>query len=493
MCGATGRNVIEQTAIFASGVTEDALLLEAINDLAPLGHLALSFNPLQIELSKTCAQMLGWGSAGKRRLYPRDLRELSIHPRAKHLRELRSFIENGGEKLVLSFVVTRPDGYRRQLRAAFRVTREDGVVLSCIAALTDETEQRRREAGLRATLATVPSAMIVIDEQGFIRAFSAAAVAMFGHSEKDAVGRKIDLLMPEPHRSQHISYLDRYVNSGEARILGQSQALNAVRADGTEFPIELWVGDASTESERLFTGFIRDQSQRMETEAKLQSLQNDLVHVARLSAVSELSLSLAHELNQPLAAIVNYLSAAEFIAANAPAPSGTKLIETMQRASDQAMRAGEIVKRLRTFVEKGEADMRIEPVGQIIREAASLLALTIRRKGISLDITIEDEEHRVLGDRIQLEQVLFNLMRNAIEALEGSGQTERNLVINSRKLDDGSVEISIEDNGPGIPPTISPICSNHFPAKNRVAWALACPSAGAYWKRMGVNSATRLA
>lgn len=443
---------IIQAAVISPTIIDDSVILDVIDDLEPIGHFAVLFSPLRIELSPTCAHMLGWGGAGSRTFKPADLLKLQIPGRAAHLRDIRKLAARGNEKLTISFVAIHPDGNRRQLRAAFRIQREKGAAISCMGALMDESAQRRREAGLRATLDTIPSAMIVIDADGVILAFSATAAAMFGYSEEEAVGQKIGLLMPEPHRERHASYLDRYIDSGRPRIIGQAQTLDAQRADGTIFPIELWVGDASTESERRFTGFIRDRSEQLETEAKLESLQNDLVHVARLSAVGELSLSLAHELNQPLSAIVNYLSAAEFLTSNEAGASNTKLAEIMQSASGQAMRAGEIVKRLRTFVEKGEADMRFEAVGSIIHEAASLIALTIRRKGISLKLSVANENQLVLGDRIQLQQVLLNLMRNSIEALESAGKQDPQLAISSRETLTGGVEIIVEDNGPGIGP-----------------------------------------
>lgn len=429
-----------------------SIMLDADEDLYPLGYLEITFYPARIELSPIGMEMLSWGVAGASSFKASQLLQLQILDRATRLRKLRAAIADGKDGGMISIIVVHPGGQRRQLRAAFRVKRHDGKLVSWQAVLIDDTEMRRREAELRATLSTVPSAMIVIDSEGIMRSFSATAVAMFGYTEEYAVGRRIDLLMPDPHRSQHPSYLQRYVSTGKAKIIGQSQTLNAVRSDGTEFPIELWVGDASTESETLFAGFIRDQSERMETEAKLQSLQNDLVHVSRLSAVNELSLSLAHEINQPLAAILNYLSMAEFIAGSEQHDDTEQLLSAVRNATAQAMRAGEIVKRLRTYVKKGEADMRLEPIGPIIRESISLIALTIQHKGIALEVLIEDETRLVLADRIQLQQVLFNLMRNAIEELEKTNQKQRQLSIGTAIVGNDCVEISVDDNGSGVSP-----------------------------------------
>jgi two-component system, LuxR family, sensor kinase FixL len=443
---------VEQDSALVREYLHQSIMLDADEDLYPLGYLEIMFYPARIELSPIGMEMLSWGVAGASSFKASQLLQLQILNRATRLRKLRAAIADGKDGGMISVIVTHPNGQRRQLRAAFRVKRNAGKLISWQAVLIDDTDMRRREAELRATLSTVPSAMIVIDCEGIMRSFSAAAVAMFGYTEEYAVGKRIDLLMPDPHRSQHSSYLERYVSTGKAKIIGRAQTLNALRADGTEFPIELWVGDASTESEKLFAGFISDQTERIETEAKLQSLQNDLVHVSRLSAVSELSLSLAHELNQPLSAIVNYLSIAEFIAAGNQNIENKQLLMAIRNGNVQAMRAGEIIKRLRTYVEKGEADMCIEQIGPIIRESISLIALTIQRKGIALEISIEHEMLTVLGDRIQLQQVLFNLMRNAIESLEEVDQNQRKLSIGTRAVGNDNIEISVEDNGLGVPP-----------------------------------------
>lgn len=430
----------------------DSVFVDDEARLTPLGYVELKFDPLRIELSPNGVALLSWGASGSVNFNVWQLKTLPVVDRSKCLRKLIAAVRAGQDGGVVAAIVAAPDGRRTQLRVAFRISREGNRVTSWRALLIDDTETRRSEAEMRATLSTVPSAMIVIDAVGTIRAFSATASKMFGYKAEEVVGRSIEMLMDKRYRSAHSNAVKRYLETGEARVVGQQRSLDAVRSDGTEFPIEIWVGDASTESERLFTGFIRDQSERFETEARLQSLQNDLVHVSRLSALSELSLSLAHELNQPLAAIVNLLGTAEFVAERGGDMMQQQVQDIVKRASDEAMRAGAIVKKLRTFVERGEADMRLEPIGEIISGAVSLFGITLKRKRITLHIDIEDEAEQVLADRIQLQQVLFNLMRNSIEALEQFLDEGREISIKTHSLPSLGIEIQLDDNGPGISP-----------------------------------------
>ena len=164
-----------------------------------------------------------------------------------------------------------------------------------------------REAHLQSILDTVPEAMIVIDERGFIQSFSSAAERLFGCQAAEVIGRNVSILMPTPYRENHDGYLLRYMTTGERRIIGIGRVVVGQRKDGSTFPMELAVGEMKSGDQRYFTGFIRDLTERQQTEARLQELQSELVHISRLTAMGEMASTLAHELNQPLSAIANYL------------------------------------------------------------------------------------------------------------------------------------------------------------------------------------------
>src|SRR6185437_9467868 len=208
-------------------------------------------------------------------------------------------------------------------------------------------ELREREAHLQSILDTIPDAVVVIDERGLVQSFSAAAERLFGWSAPEVIGRNVNMLMPSPYREAHDSYLARYMRTGERRIIGIGRVVVGLRRDGSTFPMELSVGEIKVASHRFFTGFVRDLTERQQTEARLQELQSELVHVSRLTAMGEMASALAHELNQPLSAIANYLRGSRRLLEKGDPADLPRLAEALDRAGDQALRAGDVIHRLR--------------------------------------------------------------------------------------------------------------------------------------------------
>lgn len=216
--------------------------------------------------------------------------------------------------------------------------------------LIRESESARyRQVHLQSILDTVPEAMIVIDDRGIIQSFSTAAERLFGWASDEVAGRNVSVLMPTPYQDEHDQYLSRYRKTGERRIIGIGRIVVGERKDGSTFPIEL---AARVRGQQFFTGFIRDLTERRTQERRMQELQSELVHVPRLTAMGEMASSLAHELNQPLSAITNYLRGASTLL-RAEQPDVQRLQLALGKASEQALRAGDIIKRLREFVAKG--------------------------------------------------------------------------------------------------------------------------------------------
>jgi two-component system, LuxR family, sensor kinase FixL len=304
------------------------------------------------------------------------------------------------------------------------------------------------EAMLSAVLETVPDAMVVIDERCIITSFSAAAEVLFGYAEKDMLGRNISMLMPEPYRSAHDGYIERYLQTGEKRIIGIGRVVEGQRRDGTVFPMELSVGEARTGAHRAFTGFIRDLTERRAREAQLQKVQAELIHASRLSAVGTLASALAHELNQPLTAVANYMSAGRDLVDAGNAGTQDLLREALDEAANEAVRAGQIVRRLRDFVAKGELNPQILSLGKLVNDATTLGLVGARELGVEWWIDIDPDIDNVLADRVQIQQVMVNLMRNAIEAMDES--PNKQLVVRARGHTAEQVEISVSDTGHGL-------------------------------------------
>jgi len=324
---------------------------------------------------------------------------------------------------------------------------------SRLAGAASATESFAREAHLKSILDTVPDAMIVIDEKGTMQSFSAAAERLFGYSAAEAVGQNVKILMPSPYRQDHDNYLQRYNVTGERRIIGIGRVVVGERKDGSTFPLELSVGEVKTGQRRFFTGFLRDLTERQQTEARLQELQSELVHVSRLTAMGEMASALAHELNQPLSAIANYMKGSRRLLADSRDERAGILRDAMDKAAEQALRAGDIIRRLRDFVARGESERRVEDVKKLVEEASALALVGVRDKGVRVQFNFDPGSDFVLADKVQVQQVLLNLIRNAIEAMEGSERRE--LVIATAAAPDDMVEISVTDTGAGIAPEIA--------------------------------------
>lgn len=300
---------------------------------------------------------------------------------------------------------------------------------------------------LQAILDTIPDALIVIDEHGLIRRFSPTAVRLFGYKPEEVIGRNVSLLMPSPYRERHDGYLDHYLRTGERRIIGTTRVVVGLRKDGHTFPMELAVGEAQMERERLFTGFVRDLTERQERERRFLELRAELVHVSRLSELGQIASALAHEVNQPLAAISNYLSGVRRLVA---AGDRSRADQGLERVAEQAERARQIIERLRFMVRKDESERRPESLHRTIHEATALGLVGVG-PGLKLGIAVDPNAEEVVIDKVQIQQVLLNLIRNAVEAMEG--QAQRGLRIAATSAGD-QIEISVTDTGPGLPDTV---------------------------------------
>ena len=319
------------------------------------------------------------------------------------------------------------------------------------AATTDDV--LAREAHLQSILDTVPDAMIVIDDRGIMQSFSSAAERLFGYSAAEVIGRNIKMMMPSPYRENHDGYIERYLRTGERRIIGIGRVVVGERKDGSTFPMELAVGEMKSDDNRYFTGFIRDLTERQQTEARLQELQSELVHMSRLTAMGEMASALAHELNQPLSAIANYMKGSRrLLEQHAEENTGT-IRAAMDNAAEQAMRAGQIIRRLRDFVARGESERRVESIAKVVEEASALALVGVKEHGVRVRFQFSQSNDLVVVDKVQIQQVLLNLIRNAIEAMHAS--EKRELLISTEPTGDDMLTISVADTGSGISPEIA--------------------------------------
>jgi two-component system sensor kinase FixL len=332
-----------------------------------------------------------------------------------------------------------------------------GVAIAAMAELLRDSRRKTiaaelaldtREAHLRSILDTVLDATIVSDHEGTIVSFNAAAERQFGYSEDEVVGKNLRMLMPQPYRQEHDGYLHRYLTTGEKRIIGVDRVVVGQRKDGSTFPMKLAVGEMRTGGKRFFTGFVRDLTEREESAARLQEIQTELARLARLNEMGEMASTLAHELNQPLSAIANYVHGGARLLQDWEGEKAERLRAALNEAGEQSLRAGQIIKHLREFVTKGETDKSPQLIRHIVEEAAALALVGSREKGVRTVFDFPSGADLVMVDRIQIQQVLTNLMRNGIEAMKGSPRRELRVSIRRSSVDE--VTVVVEDSGVGI-------------------------------------------
>ena len=310
---------------------------------------------------------------------------------------------------------------------------------------------RQRATGtanhLQSILDTVPDAMVVIDGKGLIQSFSAAAERLFGWRADEVIGQNVGALMPEPYRAAHDGYLERYHRTGERRIIGIGRVVVGARKDGSTFPMELSIGE-TVGGEPFFTGFVRDLSERQQTEMRLQDLHSELVHVSRLLAMGEMASTLAHEINQPLSAIAHLLTGSRRLIERGREEDKPKIAEALDKAAAQALRAGDIIHRMRAFVGRGDTEPTLESLPKVIEEASALALIGVKEHRVAVRYKMDPRAGSVVCDRVQIQQVLLNLIRNGVEAMYQS--PKRDLLISTSVDSAGDALVSVADTGAGI-------------------------------------------
>jgi len=306
------------------------------------------------------------------------------------------------------------------------------------------------KARFDALLAAAVDGIMVINAMGIVQEYSPACERLFGYADHEVIGQNVKMLMPTPYHEQHDDYLAHYGATREKRIIGVGREVIGRRKDGTTFPMYLSVGEGRQGDESLFVGIVHDLSEARVSQRRLQQVQAELLHVSRLSEIGQMASALAHELNQPLAAIANFTKAAQLMLAT---PGDQEIAEAraaMGSVADQAVRAGHIIRRIRDFVGRGDTEKAVENISAIIDETLLLASAANRLDRLKIKRNIKPAA--VIADKVQIQQVLLNLVRNAAEAMEGQANAE--ICVNAVSRD-GYLEISVTDNGPGLSPEIA--------------------------------------
>lgn len=324
------------------------------------------------------------------------------------------------------------------------------------------------EARLISVLDTAVDGIIVVDNFGRIMLYNHACERLFGYMMSEVVGRNIIVIMPPEYAEAHDAYLHNYHTTGVRKIIGIGREVRGQHKDGSVFPIELSVGETVTPDGRQFIGIIRDLRPRKEAEQRMNQLQADLLHMARVSAMDEMGAALAHELNQPLTAVNLYLQVARKAGEKAGAPFPRDVQDILDKALKEAARAAAIIQRMRQFVEKRDPERRFIDIAPLVDDAVELTLLGQRHSIRVVRDYAMDSGHAVV-DPVQIQQVVVNLMRNAMEALRDCDSPK----ITVRTRNEGAdLILIIADNGPGIPESVVPSLFKAFSTTKRTGMGL---------------------
>jgi len=308
-------------------------------------------------------------------------------------------------------------------------------------------------AEFQALLDAAVDAIVVIDERGKIVTFNKAAERMFGHASADVLDKNVNVLMGEPYHAEHDGYVARYVETGEAHIIGKGREVEGRRANGETFPVSLSVGEAVDKGRRRFVGIIRDLSAQRAAEQRARSLELKLAHVGRFSLMGEMAAGIAHEINQPLSAIATYAQAAKRLMQREDFDVAT-LFEICGKMDDQARRAGQVIDNLRRFIRKQEVETQSLDVNQVVADVMSLVEADAHSEGIPVHVHCSKGLPKVSAGAVQIQQVLLNLTRNSVDAMRGGVGRDRGVVIETKTGEHGGVRITVTDHGHGVSPQL---------------------------------------
>lgn len=332
-----------------------------------------------------------------------------------------------------------------------------GKVQSLVVTGHDQRALRRMQADLseaidryQAILDTAVDGILTIGEDGLMQSFNRAAERIFGYRAMEVLGRNVSTLMPEPYRREHDTYLSSYLSTRRKKIIGVGREVEGLRKDGTVFPLELSVGEVVVSGQRVYTGIIRDITDRKTSEQEARRRQDELAHLTRVHSMGDLAAGLAHEINQPLTAILGH-SKAWLRMIDAGEVSSDTMRQSFEQIGKQAERAAEVIQRLRRYVERGQVERQPNNLDVSVHEVLALLQHELKAHDVDVQLTGLTDLPQLLMDRVQIEQVLVNLVRNAVEAMAEAGVSAPALGLTAVVSDaPGGVRLSIRDNGPGF-------------------------------------------
>jgi two-component system, LuxR family, sensor kinase FixL len=309
-----------------------------------------------------------------------------------------------------------------------------------------------REAKLNSILNASIEGIIVIDTTGVIVSVNAAVEKIFGYTAEELIGNSAKLLMPITMRKKQEYYLEKYLRIFIPKVIGQIREVEGLCKDGSLVPLDMSIAEFPLDGVQYYSGIVRDVTARKLQEQQEKEHLEKLAHVTRLGLMGEMASGIAHEVNQPLSAVVNYTQVClRFI--ETETPDLPKITEVLRKANQQALKAGQIIHSMREFVKPRKIHRSTVDINELLYDAISIFEADFKQNLINMRFELTKNLPSVFIDRVQIEQVILNLIRNSIEALKDLPQfTQRQLSIETSLNEADYIVTRVKDNGPGLTP-----------------------------------------
>jgi PAS domain S-box-containing protein len=358
----------------------------------------------------------------------------------------------------MEYRLRRRDGvYRWILDTGVPQEDVDGTFLGYVGSCVDISDRRQAEEKFRSALEFLPVAILMVDQHGRIVLANEQTERLFGYQRDELIAQPATMLVPQLLGDSGAMPQSETLRIAHASTVGAPCDLFARRKDGTEFPVEAGLKTVRFEDDETVLAVIIDKTERYE----LYQNRQQLAHLTRVSMMAQLAVSLAHELNQPLTSILGNTQAAQRFMATDPLDLA-EVLEILKDIVQETNRASEIIRRIRTFLKKGEREIApLDPVA-VIRDAVQLLQFDAIARGMRMSVHYDATPATVHGDKVQLQQVMLNLLLNAFDAMDGRPASDRMVAVSITLQSPQVVRVAVRDRGAGLPGDLLALIFNPF-------------------------------
>ena len=374
-----------------------------------------------------------------------------VHPEDRALRDsaIKGAIETHSE-YEIEYRILLPDGNLRWIGGRGRCfLNQDGESTRLLGVSIDITERKQAQELFRLATEASPSGTVLVDHQGRIVLVNAQVEKLFGCARAELIGKMVDVLVPERFASFHPSHRANFFAAPEVRAMGAGRELFARRKDGSEFPVEIGLNPIRTPQGPLVLANVVDISARIAGEEEARRRREQVELLGRVSLLGEMTASLAHELNQPLAAIMNNATAAtEYIKQGRLDPK--QLQEILTDVIGDGRRAHDIIHNVRSAIKKGSAIRGRINLNDVAKAVTHMVHPDAAANFCKVEMSLAGDLPAIEGDPIQIQQVLINLVRNAFDAMRDTSPSRRIVEIGTKSNGDGTISVAVRDYGCGI-------------------------------------------